>query len=94
MQLIFVFSIVIFQIFCIHFGKVVKIVRTLWVYALVYAEKLTVFLGNKSITAVRAGKPERCCNQIAGRKGLPTDFALVLTVASIVVIYKMVRGTA
>ena len=59
-----------------------------------YAEKFPVFLGNKSITTVRADKPEWCCDKFAGAEGLPTDLALVLTIATIVVVDEMVRSTA
>ena len=58
------------------------------------AEEFTVFLCNQSITTMRAGKSERCCNNLAGREGLSTDFALVLPLATIVIIDKMVRSTA
>ena len=56
MELIFIFAIVFFQVFCIHFGKVVEIVRALWVHAFMYAEKFPVFLGNKSISTVWASE--------------------------------------
>lgn len=59
-----------------------------------YAEEFAVFLGNKGITTVRAGKPERCGNNIAGREGLTADFALVLPVTAIVVVDVMVGRTA
>ena len=94
MQFIFVLAIVFFQVFRIHFGKVVEIVRTLWVYTFMDAEKFTVFLGSKSISAVRADKPEWCGNESAGAESLPTDLALALAIAPIVVIDEMVRGTA
>ena len=94
MEFIFIFAIVFFQVFCIHFRKVVEIVRALWVHAFMYAEKFPVFLGNKSITTVRADKPEWCCDKFAGAEGLPTDLALVLTIATIVVVDEMVRSTA
>ncbi len=59
-----------------------------------YAEKLTVFLCGKGIAAVGAGKAERCCGNFAGGEGLAADFALVLTIAAIVVVDKMVWSTA
>lgn len=94
MQLIFVFVIVLFEVFCIHFGKVVEIVRTLWVYTFMYAEKFSVFLGNKSISTVRTDKLKWSGNMFAGAEGLPADLALVLTIAAIVVVDEMVRSAA
>ena len=94
MEFIFVFAKVCFPVFGILFGKVVEIVRTLWVDAFMYAEKFSVFLGGKGIPAVRAEKPEWCCNKFTRTEGLPADFALILPIAPIVVIEEMVRGAA
>lgn len=41
---------------------------------------------------MRTGKPEGSGNDFPGTKGLPADFALVLTVATIVVIDEMMRS--
>ena len=49
-------------------------------------EEFTVFLGNQRITTMRTGETDRSCNDFARRESLTTDFALVLTVATIVVI--------
>lgn len=54
-------------------------------------EEFTVFLGSGCVAAMRTGKPERCCNHFAGAEDLTTDFALMLTVAAIVVVDAMVR---
>jgi len=54
------------------------------------AEKFTVFPGNEGVAAMRAGEPERSGNHFTGAEGLPTDFALILTVTTIVVIDVMV----
>ena len=94
MQLVFVSAIVLIQVFFVHFGKIVKIVRAFGIHAFMYAEKLTVFLGGKGIAAVGAGKTERCCDSFAGGEGLAADFALVLPVAAIVIVDEMMRGAA
>ena len=93
MEFIFVFAIVLIKVFLLHFFKIVEIIRTLWIDTFMYAEELTVFLGNEGISAVRAGKAKRCCNDFAGTEGLTADFALILTVTAIVVIDEMVWGT-
>ncbi len=56
-------------------------------------KEFTVFLGNKSIATMRTGKPERCCNNFTGAEGLTTDFTLILSVATIIVIDEMVWRT-
>ena len=86
MEFIFVFAIILIKVFLLHFFKVVEIIRALWIDTFMYAEELTVFLGNEGISAVRAGKAKGCCYEFTGTEGLPADFALVLTVAAIVVI--------
>ena len=42
---------------------------------------------------MRAGKSDGSCNNFTGAEGLTTDFALVLSVATIIVIDVMVRST-
>ena len=47
------------------------------------AEKLPVLLRDEGMAAVRAYKAERRGDNLAGDKGLPTDFALELPIAAI-----------
>ena len=56
-------------------------------------EEFTVFFGNQGIATMRAGKAESCSNNFTGGEGLTADFALVLTIASIVVVNVMMWGT-
>lgn len=70
-----------------------KIVRTFRVHTFMNPEEFTVFFGNKGVAAMRADKPERCSNDFAGREGLTTDFALILTVTTIVVIDIMMESS-
>ena len=93
MELIFVFAIILSKIFPIHFFKIVEIVRTFWIDAFMYAEELTIFFGNECISAVRTGKAKRCCNDFTGAEGLSTDFALILTVATIIVVNVVMRSS-
>ena len=93
MQLIFVFAIVFFHVFRIYFGKVVQIVRTLWVYTFMYAEKFSVFLCSKGISAVGTDKSDWCCNMYARGESLTADLALVLAIAAVVIVDEMVRST-
>ena len=92
MEFIFVFSIILGKVFLIHFFKIVEIVRTFWVNAFMYAEELTVFFWNEGISTVRTGKAERCCDDFAGGEGLTTDFTLVLTVTTVIVVDVVMWG--
>ena len=86
MKFIFIFAVVLIQILLRYIFKIVKIVRTVTIYTFVNTEEFTFFFGNQRITTMRTGKAKRCCNNFSGREGLSTDFALVLTIATIVVI--------
>ena len=90
MQLIFVFAIVFMQVFIIHFGKIVEIIRAFGIHAFMNAEKLAVFLGSKGTAAVGAEQPERRGNKFTGAEGLAADFALVLAISPIIIIDEMV----
>ena len=94
MQFIFVFAIVLMEVFIIYFGKIVEIIRAFGIDAFMYAEKLTFFLGDKSIAAVWTEHPERSCDKFTGAEGLAADFALVLSITAIVIVDEMMRGTA
>ena len=53
-ELIFIFAEFIFQVLIIHFFEVVEIVRALGIHTFMYAEKFSVFLRNKGMSAMRA----------------------------------------
>ncbi len=65
------------QMVLINPGEVVKVEGTPGVDAFMDAEKLPVLIRDEG-AAVRAYKAERRCDNLAGDKGLPTDFALEL----------------
>ena len=58
------------------------------------AEELPVFLRDQGVTTMRAHQSERSCRVFTRRKSLTADFALILAVATIVIVYEVVRGTA
>ena len=72
----------------------VKIVGAFRIHTFMDAEKLPVFFRNHGMTTMRADQSDRSCSVFTRRKSVTADFALKLTVAAIVVVYKMVRGTA
>ena len=92
-EFVFVFAIVFVQMFLIHFLQVVEIVRAFRVYTFVYAEKGSVFNSNKTVATVRTEETQWGCGVFPGRECLTTDFALILTVIPIVVIYVVMRRT-
>lgn len=92
MQLILVFGIILIQMVLVNFGEVMKVEGTLWVDAFMDAEEFPVLLRDEGMAAVRAYKAERRSDNLAGDKGLSTDFTLELTIAAIVIIEIVVRG--
>ena len=87
MKLIFIFSIVFFQIFFIYLVKIMKVVRTLGIDAFMDDEMLPLFLGNKDVETVRT--PESCVpgktTFLRAKPGI-TYFAENLPLAAIVFI--------
>ena len=58
-----------------------------------YTEKSPVFFRNKTVTAVRTEKTQGSGCVFTGSECLPTDFALILPVITVVVVYVVVRST-
>ena len=86
MELVFILSISLAEMFRLHFFKVVDIVRAFRVYALMQDKKLPVLFRNESIPAVRAA-------QLQGREAVillgelrVTDFAGELTFGTVVLV--------
>ena len=79
------------QMVLINPGEVVKVEGTPGVDAFMDAEKLPVLIRDEGVAAVRAYKAERRGDNLAGDKGLPTDFALELPIAAIIIVEIVVR---
>lgn len=92
-EFIFIFPEVFFQMLRVNVIKVVEIVRAFRVYTFVYTEKGSVFNSNKTVATVRTEETQWGCGVFPGRECLTTDFALILTVIPIVVIYVVMRRT-
>ena len=58
MELVFVFSVVLFQILLIHFLQVVEIVRAFGIYAFVQDKVFALFLCGKSLPAMGTAQSE------------------------------------
>ena len=92
-EFIFIFPEVFFQMLRVNVIKVVEIVRAFRVYTFVYTERGSVFNSNKTVATVRTEETQWGCGVFPGRECLTTDFALILTVIPIVVIYVVMRHT-
>ena len=92
MELIFVFAVILSEIVLIHLFQVVKIVRALGVDTLMEDEVLPLFFGDEGVSAVRADKADGGRDLFTGNESLPTDFALVLPVAAVIIVDETVRG--
>ena len=92
MELIFVFSMRFLQIFFINFFELMKIVRTFLVYTFMYAKEFTVFLSHKGFPTMRADETKRFSHFFARAKGLGTNLALILAIATIVVVDELMRS--
>ena len=68
-----------------------KVEGTPGVDAFMDAEKFPVLLRDEGMAAVRAYKAERRSDNLAGDKGLSTDFTLELSIAAIVIVEIVVR---
>ena len=68
MEFIFVFAVIFIQIFLFDLPQIVKIVGTFRIDVFVDAEEFTVFLGNKSIAAMRAYEAERSSSPFSARE--------------------------
>ena len=90
MELVFIFTIILFEIVLIHLFQVVKIVRAFGVDTLMEDEVLSLFFSDEGVSAVRADKADGGRDLFAGNESLAADFALVLPVAAVIVVDVMV----
>lgn len=94
MELIFIFAIILIQMFLVNLREVMQIEGALGIDAFVDAEELPVLFGDKGVSAVRAYEADRRGDNLPSDECLATDLALVLPVAAVVIIERVVRGTA
>ena len=91
MEFIFIFAVILFEIVFIHLFQVVKIVRTLGVDTLMEDEMFPLFFGDEGVPAVRTDKTDGGRDLFTGNESLAADFALVLSVAAVIIVDVMVR---
>ena len=92
MEFIFIFAVILFEVFLIHFPQVVEIIRAFGIDALMDDKVSAFFLGDQGIAAVRTAKFHR--GEAAFIRGEPcsTDFAEKLALETVVFIEKGLRG--
>ena len=93
MEFVFIFTVILIQMFFINPGEIMQIERTLWIDALVDAEEPPVLFGDKGMPTVRAHETDWRGNKLPRDERLATDLALILPVAAIIII-EIVVGSA
>ena len=93
MELVFIFAVVLIEIVFINHLQVVKIVRAFGIDTLMEDEMFPLFFCSEGVSAVRADKADGRRGLFAGNESLATDFALVLSIATVIIVDIMVRGT-
>ena len=93
MELVFIFTVNLIQMFFLNPGEVMQIEGTLWIDTFVDAEEPPVLFRDKGVSTVRAHETDWGGNNLPSDKGLSTDLALVLSVAAIIII-EIVVGSA
>ena len=84
MELVFILTIVLIEVFFINFTKIVKIVRAFGIHTFMDDEMFPVFLWNKGIPTVRATKLYRGKAAFFRRKSGITDLAENLSLGTII----------
>ena len=92
MELVFIFAVVFSKIFFLDFFEVVEIIRTFWVYALMYNEVPAFFPGNKGVATMGTAKLHRRKTAVLRRKSGSTDFTEDLPFRSIVFVKEWFRS--
>ena len=92
MKFVFMFTVILIQMFFINSGEVMQIEGALRVDAFVDAEELAVLFGDEGVSAVRADETDRRGDNLPRDERLATDLALILSIPPIVIIEKVVRG--
>ena len=86
MELVFIFTVVLFEVLFIDFFEVVKIIRALWIYVFMNDEIFPVFLRDESVAAMRTSKFDGREATFIRREMGVTDFAEKLSFGTIILI--------
>lgn len=92
MELIFVFAVILFEVFLIHLFEVVKVVRAFGIDTLMDDKVLSVFLGNQSISTMGTAQFHRGEAAFLRRKPRRTDLAEKLAFGTVILVEKWLRG--
>ena len=92
MELVFIFTVVLFEVLFIDFFEVVKIIRALWIYVFMNDEIFPVFLRDESVAAMRTSKFDGREATFIRREMGVTDFAEKLSFGTIILIKERFRS--
>ena len=92
MELVFILSISLIEMFWLHFFKVVEIVRAFRVHTLMQDKKLAVLFGNEGIPAVRAAQLYRREAVILLGELCVTDLTGELTFGTVILVKIWLRS--
>ena len=92
MEFIFIFAVILFEVFLIHFFEVVKIVGTFGIDTLMDDKVLSVFLGNQSVPAVGTTQFHRGEAAFLRGESCRADFTEKLSPGAIVFVQKGLGG--
>ena len=94
MELIFVFAVILFELFLIHLFQVVEVVRAFGIDALVDDKVFPVLFGNKSVSTVRAPQLHGRETAFRWRKPGGTDLTEELAFGAVILVKERFRGVA
>lgn len=93
MEFVFIYAMFLIQMFFINPGKVMQIEGALGIDTFVQAKEFPVLFRDEGVSAVRADEADRRGDTLPRDECLATDLAQILSVATIVIIEIMMRGT-
>ena len=93
MEFVFIYAMVLVQMFFINPGKVMQIEGALGIDTFVQAKEFPVLFRDGGVSAVRADEADRRGDTLPRDECLATDLAQILSVPTIVIIEIMMRGT-
>ena len=88
MELIFIFTVIFFQVFRIHFFEVVEIVRAFGIDTLMNDKVPVVFLGHQRVPAMRTAQFHRGKAAFIGRESCIADLTEELSLRTVIFVQK------
>ena len=92
MELVFIFTVALFEVLFIYFFEFVKIIMAIWIYSFMNEEIFSVFLRDESVAAMRTSKFDGREATFIRREMGVTDFAEKLSFGTIILIKERFRS--